>query len=164
MEAPWGPRWGLKGGHLKSFENSGCHLELQNTQKEPPRDPQNHPKRGPREPQNDCKTIFGSKTLYSYSKINIFEGGRVSLGVQNRPQEAPRGDKKRHRQPHHPPKAISGSKRRANQAQENFKMNLEALFGRLRGPSGLPRAPQELPKGARESPKTIAKPFLDRKR
>ena len=43
-------------------------------------------------------------------------------------------------------------------------MNLEALFGRLRGPSGLPRAPQELPKGARESPKTIAKPFLDRKR
>ena len=27
----------------------------------------------------------------------MFEGGKVSLGVQNRPQEAPRGDKKRHR-------------------------------------------------------------------
>ena len=43
-------------------------------------------------------------------------------------------------------------------------MNLEALFGRSRGPSELPKAPQEVPKGARESPKTIAKPFLDRKR
>ena len=27
----------------------------------------------------------------------MFEGGRVSLGAQNRPQEAPRGDKKQHR-------------------------------------------------------------------
>ena len=86
------------------------------------------------------------------------------MGVQNRPKEVPRGDKKRHRQPHHPPKAISGNKRRANQAQENFKMNLEALFCRLKSPSRLPRTPQDLPKGARESPKTIAKPFLDRKR
>ena len=33
----------------------------------------------------------------SQSKINIFEGWSVSLGAQNRPQEAPRGDKKRHR-------------------------------------------------------------------
>ena len=43
-------------------------------------------------------------------------------------------------------------------------MNLEALFGGSRGPSDLPRAFQELRKRARESPKTIAKPFLDRKR
>ena len=85
------------------------------------------------------------------------------MGAQNRPQEAPRGNKKRHRQPHHPPKAISGSKRRANQAQESSKMNLEAFFGRSRGRSELPRAAEELPKGARESPATIAKPFLDRK-
>ena len=85
------------------------------------------------------------------------------MGVQNRPQEAPRGDKKRHRQPHHPPKAISGSKRRANQAQESSKIYLEALFGGSRGPSELPKAPKELPKGVRESPKTIAQPFLDRK-
>ena len=28
-------------------------------------------------------------------KINIFEGRKVSLGAQNRPQEAPKGDKKR---------------------------------------------------------------------
>ena len=86
------------------------------------------------------------------------------MGAQNRPQEAPRGDKKRHRQPHHPPKAISGSKRRANQAQESSKMNLAAFFGGSRGLSNLPRAFQELRKRARESPKTIAKPFLDRKR
>ena len=30
-------------------------------------------------------------------KINIFEGRKVSLGAQNRPQEAPKGDKKRYR-------------------------------------------------------------------
>ena len=90
----------------------------------------------------------------------------VEIGVTDakttlrRPSGAPKTSQ---RWPHHPPKAISGSKRRANQAQENFKMNLEALFGRLRSPAGLPRAPQELPKGARESPKTIAKPFLIRK-
>ena len=30
-------------------------------------------------------------------KIHIFEGWEVSLGAQNRPQEAPSGDKKRHR-------------------------------------------------------------------
>ena len=29
-------------------------------------------------------------------KINIFEGRKVSLGAQNRPQEAPKGDKKRY--------------------------------------------------------------------
>ena len=90
-------------------------------------------------------------------------GGWVSLGAQNRPQEVPRGDKKRHRRPQNPPKAIFGSKRRANQAQESSKIYLEALFGGSRGPSELPKAPKELPKGARESPKTIAQPFLDRK-
>ena len=48
--------------------------------------------------QNAFKAIFGSKTLIfekcknSCNKTNIFEGGRVSLGAQNRPQEAPRGD------------------------------------------------------------------------
>ena len=30
-------------------------------------------------------------------KINIFEGRKVSLGAQNRPQEVPKGDKKRYR-------------------------------------------------------------------
>ena len=61
LEAPWGPRWGLKGGHLKSFENSGCHLELQNTQKEPPRDPQNHPKRGQESPKTPEMANLNSK-------------------------------------------------------------------------------------------------------
>ena len=51
--------------------------------------PARAPKRSPREPPNACKTIFGSKTLIiqkcedSCMKINIFEGGRVSLGAQN---------------------------------------------------------------------------------
>ena len=34
---------------------------------------------------------------YGLPQKMIFEGGRVSLGIQNRPQEVPRGDKKRHR-------------------------------------------------------------------
>ena len=78
-------------------------LEAPKSSQEPPKSPPRAPKRSPREPQNAFKTIFGSKTLIfqkckdSNNKINIFEGWRVSLGAQNRPQEAPRGDKKRHR-------------------------------------------------------------------
>ena len=79
----------------------------------------------------------------------------------NRPSGAPKTSQIK---PYNAPKAIFGSKKRADEAQESSKTNLEALFGRSRGPKELPRAPQELPKGARESPQTIAKPFLDRKR
>ena len=55
--------------------------------------------------------------------------------------------------PQNPPKAIFGSKRRANEAQESSKTNLEVSLVDL-----------EAPKGSQESPKTIAKPFLYRKR
>ena len=83
----------------------------------------------------------------------------IGLSEAKTPPKRPSGaPKTSQRRPQNPPKAIFGSKRRANQAQESSKMNLEALFGRSRGPSELPRALQELPKGARESPKTIAKP------
>ena len=37
------------------------------------------------------------KSSSRHHKINIFEGRKVSLGAQNRPQEAPKGDKKRYR-------------------------------------------------------------------
>ena len=37
------------------------------------------------------------KSSSRFHKTNIFEGRKVSLGAQNRPQEAPRGGKKRHR-------------------------------------------------------------------
>ena len=59
------------------------------------------------------------------------------------------------------PQAIVGSKKRANEAQESSKTNLEALFRRTRSPKELPIYPQELPKGARESPKTFSKQDLD---
>ena len=39
------------------------------------------------------------------------------------------------------PQAIVGSKKRANEAQESSKANLEALFGRSRDPKELPRYP-----------------------
>ena len=37
------------------------------------------------------------KSSSRFHKINIFEGRKVSLGAQNRPQEVPKGDKKRYR-------------------------------------------------------------------
>ena len=74
-----------------------------------------------------------------------------------RPSGAPKTSQ---RQPQNAPKAIFGSKKRANEAQESSKTNLEALFGRSRGPKELPRAPQEPPKSsqkeAERAPKLVA--------
>jgi len=72
----------------------------------------------------------------------IFEDGRVSLGFQNRPQEAPNELKTSH----NAPKAIFGGTTRASEAQESFKTTLEALFGRSRGFKELPRDSQEFVK------------------
>ena len=77
--------------------------EARRSSQETPRRAPRAPKRRPREPQNAFKTIFGSKMVIfqksssRFHKINIFEGRKVSLGAQNRPQEAPKGDKKRYR-------------------------------------------------------------------
>ena len=62
------------------------------------------------------------------------------------------------------PDAISSNKKRADEAQEVSKMNLEAFFSRSRGPRKPPRHAQELPKRPRESPKTLPKPCSDRNR
>ena len=62
------------------------------------------------------------------------------------------------------PDAISSSKKRADEAQEGSNMNLEAFFGRSRGPREPPRHAPEVPKGPRGSPKTLPKPCSDRKR
>ena len=61
------------------------------------------------------------------------------------------------------PDAIFGSKKRADEAQEGSKMNLEAFFGRSRGPREPPRHAPEVPKGPRGSPKTFPKPSSDGK-
>ena len=37
------------------------------------------------------------KSSPRFHTLNIFESRKVSLGAQNRPQEAPKGDKKRYR-------------------------------------------------------------------
>ena len=90
----------------------------------PPRDPQGHPrgaqkapkrpsrtpKRGPRETQDALKTIFGSKTPIFHksssrrSEIMVFEGKRVRLGGQNRPQEGRKGVQTRPRRRYEPKK------------------------------------------------------------
>ena len=78
-------------------------LDAPKSSQEPRKNPPRAPKRRPGEPQNAFKTIFGSKMIIFQksssrrSEIKVFEGRKVSLGAQNRPQEAPRGDKKRHR-------------------------------------------------------------------
>ena len=69
--------------------------------KRSPKRPPRAPKRSPRELQNALKTIIVSKTsvfqksMNVSAKINVFEVRKVILGAQNRPQEAPREDKKR---------------------------------------------------------------------
>ena len=57
------------------------------------------------------------KSSSRFHKINIFEGGRVSLGAQNRPQEAPGGDKSRHRKK----KKETILKKKDQERQENSK-------------------------------------------
>ena len=77
--------------------------EARRSSQETPRRAPRAPKRRPREPQNAFKTIFGSKMLIFQKsscrphKTIIFEGRRVGLGAQNRPQEGPKGDEKRYR-------------------------------------------------------------------
>ena len=60
------------------------------------------------------------------------------------------------------PQAIFGSKKRAKEAEQSSKTNLETLFGRSRGPKEPRRYPQELPKAARQSTKTLSEPSLGR--
>ena len=101
-------------------------LEAPKSSQEPPKNPPRASKRRPREPQNAFKTIFGSKMMIfqksssRFHKIIIFEGRKVSLGAQNRPQEAPRRDKKRHRKK-------KKEKRRKKEHQERQKELQKAL-------------------------------------
>ena len=75
------------------------------------------------------------------------------------PQRLSGAPKTSQRRPQNPPKAIFGSKKRANEAQESPKTNLEALFGRPRGPKELPRDPQESPKSSQKEPGRAPKRF-----
>ena len=89
-----------------------------------PRDPQEHPrgaqeppkrlsrapKRSPRVAQNTLRTMVGSKTSILQNSSNVlakiddFEGQRVILGAQNRPQEGQRGEQTRLRRRYEPKK------------------------------------------------------------
>jgi len=51
------------------------------------------------------------------------------------------------------PQAIFGSKKRANEAQDSSKANLEAFFGRSRSPKELPRDPKSSQKEPERAPK-----------
>ena len=105
-------------------------LEAPKSSQEPPKNPPRAPTRRPREPQNAFKTIFGSKMMIFQKsssrphKINIFEGRKVSLGAQNRPQEAPRRDKKRHRK-----KKIENRRKEEYQERQKELQNAVTLFG-----------------------------------
>ena len=111
------------------------------------------PKRKPREPQNAFKTIFGSKVMVFQKsssrlhKINIFEGRKVSLGAQNRPQEAPKGDKKRYRK-----KKIENRRKEDHQERQKELQNALTVFdpatGDLRVKGGVSRLAARSPLGA----------------
>ena len=140
------------------------HLEAPQSSPELPKSSQKEPGRAPERLQNHFwieKADFSKMLLFIYENQH-FQWWEGRFGSS---KSTPRGSekkKKRHRRRQNPPKAIFGSKRQANRAQENSKMNLEALFGRSGSPSELPRAASELPKVARENPETIAKPCFDR--
>ena len=60
----------------------------------------------------------------SLHKANVFGGGRVSLGAQNRPQEAPKGDKKRYRK-----KKIENRRKEEHQERQKELQNAVTVFG-----------------------------------
>ena len=59
-----------------------------------------------------------------HHKINIFEGRKVSLGAQNRPQEAPKGDKKRYRK-----KKIENQRKEDHQERQKELQKALTVFG-----------------------------------
>ena len=81
------------------FGRSRSPKELPRAPREPPKSSQKEAERAPKRFQNHhwIENDDFSKSSSRIHKINIFEGRKVSLGAQNRPQEAPRRDKKRHR-------------------------------------------------------------------
>ena len=86
----------------------------------------------------------------------------VNIGLTDTktlPQRFPGAPKTSQIRPQNPPKATFGSKKRANEAQESSKTNLEALFGRSRGPKELPRDPQESPKSSQKEAERAPKRF-----
>ena len=86
-----------------------------------------------------------SKIELPFYKINIFDGGRVKLGVQNRPQEAPGGDKKRHRKKKKEKNNKIPSRATKMLWDQTVPKILKAL-GPLENPHETPRKPQERPK------------------
>ena len=89
--------------------------------------------------------------------VLMFEIGLTDAKTAlERPSGAPKTSRRR---PQNCPKAIFGCKKRANHAQESSKKNLDALFGRSRGPEGLPRDPQETPKSSQKEPERAPKRF-----
>ena len=73
------------------------------------------------------------------------------------PERLPQATKTSPIRPQKPLTTIFGSKKQANEAQESSKTNLEALFGRSRGPTELPRDPQETPKSSQKEPERAPK-------
>ena len=88
--------------------------------KKAPKRPPRAPERSPRELQNALKIIFVyKKSIFQKSsnvsaRITVFEVPKVILEVQNRPQEAPRENKKQHQK-------TSNNKRREEGQQERQK-------------------------------------------
>ena len=78
--------------------------------------------------------MFFQKSSSRPHKINIFEGRKVSLGAQNRPQKAPKGYKKRYRK-----KKIEN--RRKEEHQERQKELQKALT--VFGPATSERKPEQ---------------------
>ena len=110
------------------------------TPKRPPR----APKRSPRDLQNGLTNIFKGKTPIIQksttvsAEIHFFEVPKVIFGGQNRPQEAPRGDKKQQRKKQKQ-KRPKNKHRDANKSSKNNVFDLKRKVtqsGGIRGAAG----------------------------
>ena len=57
-------------------------------------------------------------------KIEVFEGRKVSVGTQNRPREAPKGDQKRYRK-----KKIENRRKEDHQERQKELQKAVTVFG-----------------------------------
>ena len=131
-------------------------LEAPQSSPEPPESFQKELERAPKRLQNHFwieNADFSEMFIFLVRKINICEGGRVSLGAQNRHEEAPRLGKQWLRRRER--KQIR--KRTINLARKGVQKEVLSMQGATESPQKHQKSPQEGPKSTQNEPKRAPK-------
>ena len=112
-------------------------VECQDSSQEAPKSTQKRPKRAPRRYEDHIRIedVCFQKCRYSSHNIKVFEGRRIILMAQNRPEEGPREDKRRLRNKWSKKRRDEGTKRsrRVFIWESSHLREIEGrLFGHLR--------------------------------